>query len=452
MEILQALTNQPLALEKNWARNYFSHLLKKQNISLRDNSGLIEAVDKVRIKAILGGEFHFNDGEVYRVVNGVACIQVIGPLAHRFSWWSWGYRELAAKIHSALKDPAVHAILLDSETPGGTVAGLFDFARFIKKASQTKPIYTMINDMACSAGMAIASQTTKRFITQNGIAGSVGVVMMHLNQGPWMEKIGLEATLIYSGDHKVDGNPYAALPDDVRQGYQAECDQLRLEFAELVASNMDMSVEQILATEAQTYRGQEAIDIGFADQLVNSYEIIDVINDSNQTAHFNFIGTSMENPNSTTVAATGGAPAAEASAKTQEQVAAAQQQQKEASTTVTTITAIAEGGISADAAKLERERIQAIVNSEQGKAQPALAEHFAYNTGMSSADAIKALDAAAKDKPQTDADSSKSGANSGFESAMEKGNPDIGADTAELTGDDKVIAESLALYNGAFKG
>ncbi|MGL5394110.1 MAG: S49 family peptidase, partial [Shewanella sp.] len=376
-------------------------------------------------------------------------IQVIGPLAHRFSWWSWGYRELAGKIKAALNDPAVHAILLDTETPGGTVAGLFDFARFVKKASETKPIYTLINDMACSAGMAIASQTNKRFITQNGIAGSVGVVMMHLNQGPWMDKIGLEATLIYSGDHKVDGNPYAALPDDVRQGYQAECDQLRLEFAELVASNMNLSVEQILATEAQTYRGQEAIDIGFADQLVNSYEIINVINDSNQTAHLNFIGTSMENQNSTTVAATGGAPAVAASAKLQEQVAATKQQQ-EASATVATVTAIAAGGVSVDAAQMERERIQAIVTSAQGKAQPALAEHFAYNTGMSADDAIKALDAAAKDKPQTDA-SDKSGVNSGFEAAMGKDNPNIGADTTELTGDDKVIAESLALYNGGFK-
>lgn len=451
MEILQALTNQPLALDKAWAKNYFSHLLKKENISLRDSNGLVEAGEKVKIKAILGGEYHFTDNDYFRVVDGVACIQVVGPLAHRYSWWSWGYRELASKIKAALKDPAVHAILLDTETPGGTVAGLFDFARFIKKASETKPIYTLINDMACSAGMAIASQTTKRFVTQNGIAGSVGVVMMHLNQGPWMDKIGLEATLIYSGDHKVDGNPYAALPDDVRQGYQAECDQLRFEFAELVSSNMNLSVEQILATEAQTYRGQEAIDIGFADQLVNSYEIIDVINDSNQTTHFNFIGTSMENPNSTTVAATKGSPAVEASVKAQENVAAAQQQQKEASTTVTAIAAIAESSVSVDAAKMERERIHAIVTSDQGKALPALAEHFAYNTGMSADDAIKALNAAAKDKPQTDT-SSQSGTNSGFEAAMEKGNPDIGADTNELTGDDKVIAESLALYNGGFKG
>ncbi len=448
MEILQALTNQPLALDKAWAKNYFSHLLKKQNISLRDNSGLIEAVDKVKIKAILGGEFHFTEGEYYRVVDGVACIQVIGPLAHRFSWWSWGYRELAGKIKAALKDPAVHAILLDTETPGGTVAGLFDFARFIKQASEKKPIYSLINDMSCSAGMAISSQTKKRFITQNGIAGSIGVVMLHINQGPWLEKVGIEATLIYSGEHKVDGNPYESLPDDVHKNYKTQCDQLRQEFAELVASNMDMSIDQILATEAATYRGQEAIDIGLADQMVNAYDIIDIINDSNQTAHFNFIGTSMENPNSTTVDATTGAPAVAASAKIQEQVAAVQQQQEASTTTAETTVVVGAGGLLG--ASAERDRIKTIMGSEQAKASPALAEHFAYNTDMSATEVTAALEAAAKDKPKTEA-SSQSGINSGFEAAMENGNPDIGADAGELSGDDKVIADSLAVYNGGFK-
>jgi len=215
-----------------------------------------------------------------------------------------------------------------------------------------------------------------------------------------------------------------------------------------VASNMDMSIDQILATEAATYRGQEAIDIGLADQMVNAYDIIDIINDSNQTAHFNFIGTSMENPNSTTVDATTGAPAVAASAKIQEQVAAVQQQQEASTTTAETTVVVGAGGLLG--ASAERDRIKTIMGSEQAKASPALAEHFAYNTDMSATEVTAALEAAAKDKPKTEA-SSQSGINSGFEAAMENGNPDIGADAGELSGDDKVIADSLAVYNGGFK-
>ncbi|PCO16580.1 hypothetical protein CQA18_26745, partial [Enterobacter hormaechei] len=40
--------------------------------------------------------------------------------------------------------------------------------------------------------------------------GSIGVMMAHSNYGAALEKQGVEITLIYSGSHKVDGNPSAA--------------------------------------------------------------------------------------------------------------------------------------------------------------------------------------------------------------------------------------------------
>ncbi|MBF4406305.1 hypothetical protein EAY15_24370, partial [Vibrio anguillarum] len=104
----------------------------------------------------------------------------------------------------------------------------------------------------CSAGQALSSACSRRLITQTGVAGSVGVVMMHANMEELMKNRGAEITLIHSGAHKVDGNPYEKLPDDVRANLQSELDNTRQLFAQKVATNIGMDVQKVLDTEAAT--------------------------------------------------------------------------------------------------------------------------------------------------------------------------------------------------------
>ncbi|MDM3073893.1 head-tail joining protein [Citrobacter sp. Cf145] len=60
-----------------------------------------------------------------------------------------------------------------------------------------------------------------RVVTQTARTGSIGVMMAHSNYGAALKTSGVEVTLIYSGDHKVDGNPYEKLPKEVRADFQA---------------------------------------------------------------------------------------------------------------------------------------------------------------------------------------------------------------------------------------
>ncbi|KGK99835.1 S49 family peptidase, partial [Thalassobacter sp. 16PALIMAR09] len=78
-------------------------------------------------------------------------------------------------------------------------------------------------------------------------------------------------TMIHSGDHKVDGNPYAPLPESVRNDIQREIDALRFLFAETVAAGRAgrLSQDAALATEAATYRGPEAVAAGLADEIID---------------------------------------------------------------------------------------------------------------------------------------------------------------------------------------
>ena len=77
-------------------------------------------------------------------------------------------------------------------------------------------------------------------------------------------------TLIHSGAHKVDGNPYEPLPDAVRDAHPgARSTVIRGLFAETVGAGRGrrLTADAALATEAECYRGAEAVAAGLADEV-----------------------------------------------------------------------------------------------------------------------------------------------------------------------------------------
>lgn len=191
-----------------------------------------------------------------------------------------GYNGIVARLNQAMADPEVDGVLLDMDTPGGMVAGAFDCADVIARMRTIKPIWSLANDMHCSAGQLIASAASHRLVTQTARTGSIGVMMAHSNYAGAMAKEGVEITLLYSGQHKVEGNPYSALPDSVREQFQAQMDMTRQRFAEKVACYTGLSVDDVLATEAAVYAGAEVLDIGLADQLVINSDAIGVMREA----------------------------------------------------------------------------------------------------------------------------------------------------------------------------
>ncbi len=57
-------------------------------------------------------------------------------------------------------------------------------------------------------------------------------------------------------------------------------DATRRMFAQKVSAYTGLSVQAVLDTEAAVYSGQEAIDAGLADELVNSTDAITVMRDA----------------------------------------------------------------------------------------------------------------------------------------------------------------------------
>jgi signal peptide peptidase SppA len=204
------------------------------------------------------------------LTSNIAVISVSGTLVRRAAAVDaasglTSYAAISAQLAQAVRDPAVNAILLDIDSPGGEAGGAFDLADQIIAARQSKPIWAVANDDAFSAAYAIASAASRVYVTRTGGVGSVGVIALHVDQSQRDAMSGLRYTAVYAGDRKNDMSPHAPLSTDAAQALQTEVDRLYGLFVSTVAANRNLSAQDVQDTEAGLYFAKDAIDAGLAD-------------------------------------------------------------------------------------------------------------------------------------------------------------------------------------------
>ena len=232
------------------------------------------ATDRPAMNRMVGEPVGMGRGILYRRVDGVAVVPVVGTLVNRgvaigedLSGFT-SYESIAVQLKAALADPQVGAILLDIDSPGGEATGMFGLTQLIRTARAQKPITALVDDMGTSAAYGIAASATDVVVSPTSITGSIGVVLMHLDQSAEMALKGRKPTLIFAGAHKVDGHPFGPLSENVRADLQREVDVFYSRFVDQVsAGRPKLTGDMIRATEARIFIGSEAIDRGLADRM-----------------------------------------------------------------------------------------------------------------------------------------------------------------------------------------
>jgi signal peptide peptidase SppA len=179
------------------------------------------------------------------------------------------YGDIGEAIATAMDDPSVRGVILDVDSPGGEVGGLFDLVEQVRaiKADSAKPLWAVANEGALSAAYAVASAADRLYVTRTGEVGSIGVVAVHIDESGADAKAGLSWTFVFAGERKVDGNAHAPLSERARSEIQADVDRLYRELCALVASNRGIGSESVRGTNAAIYRGELAIRAGLADRV-----------------------------------------------------------------------------------------------------------------------------------------------------------------------------------------
>ncbi|WP_265029647.1 S49 family peptidase [Wolbachia endosymbiont (group A) of Philonthus cognatus] len=216
--------------------------------------------------------FHINP-------KGIAIIRIYGVLTKKTEAFDHildmtSYENIHEEIESALEDKSIETILLDIDSPGGEVNGVFDLADFIYESRAKKRIIAIANDDAYSAAYAIASSAEKIFLTRTSGVGSIGVIASHIDQSGFDEKQGIKYTTIFAGSRKNDLNPHEPMTSESLESLQKEVGRLYGMFVQLIARNRGLSIEKIRSTEAGLYFGEKAVEIGLADGVTTFFEFI----------------------------------------------------------------------------------------------------------------------------------------------------------------------------------
>lgn len=181
---------------------------------------------------------------------GIAVLQVFGPIAQRASMLGMcedgtGCQEVGAALNMAMADDTVGQVLMEFDTPGGSVFGVDELATQIRSQRATKPIVGVSNSMCASAGYYLMSQCSESYCTPGGMVGSIGVYTAHQNLAKALEMVGVEVKLISAGKFKTEGNPFGPLGDDAEAATQASVDHYYSMFTNAVAKGRGVGIGQV---------------------------------------------------------------------------------------------------------------------------------------------------------------------------------------------------------------
>lgn len=343
---IHQITAEPLLVAPHASMAFASSLAGARKPEEFDHSLDVAAVYGASVAPREEKTFAFDPG------TGVAFIPVRGTLLNRFGGaysWATGYQAITQMAAAAAADPQVRAGVLDVDSFGGEAAGCFECAAGLRAAFRAagKPLIAVVNSNAYSAGYALAAAADRIVLIPSGGAGSIGVVTMHVDYSKSLSADGIKVTYIHGGAHKVDGNPYQPLPDDVRADIQTRIDERYSAFVAHVAAMRGLSDQAVRDTEARMFGAKDALALGLIDETNTAPE-----------AYTAFVAS---------LPATAGSFQLEATVPDIDQAAVA---------------------------GAERARIKAIITGAEAAGRTALANKLAFDTNMDAETAVALLAAA----------------------------------------------------------
>lgn len=252
-------------------------LASMQTVLTRWSSGV--RLNDAEISAAIGD----SSRQQPRSPGNVAVIPVFGIISQRAGMVSdlstgagTSTESIGKQLRAAVDDSSISAIVLNVDSPGGSVHGVAEVADQIYAARAAKPVIASVNSLAASAAYWIASAAQEVVITPSGEAGSIGVYAAHQDQSAALESDGVRVTLISAGRYKVEGNPFEPLGDEARAAIQSSVDAHYSAFVGGVARYRGVRPDAVRNGygEGRVLGAQQAVDAGLADRIGTFDEVI----------------------------------------------------------------------------------------------------------------------------------------------------------------------------------
>jgi len=260
---LASLLNEPWLIEEAWLEMMVQSFLGSD---MPTDPKMLEVLKSERLMGTRSASIR----------GSKAIVPIHGPIFSRSNilteWLGIGMvlGDVTSDIQKILDNPDVESILLDIDSPGGTVTGINEASNFIAEASKEKPITAYVGGVGASAAYWLASAADEIVLDATSRVGSVGVVVAYPN--PQEDNDGyIEIVNTASPNKRPDVST-----EQGKKVVTAELDDLADVFIATVASNRGVS-ESVVRSDfgkGGVLVGQKAISAGMADRLGSFEELM----------------------------------------------------------------------------------------------------------------------------------------------------------------------------------
>ncbi|PKI15990.1 signal peptide peptidase SppA [Colwellia sp. 12G3] len=173
-------------------------------------------------------------------------------------------------LRKARNNDDVKAVVLRVDSPGGSAYAseiIRQEVELLKKAG--KPVVASMGTYAASGGYWISAPANKIFAAPSTITGSIGIFGMMMTFEDSLSKMGVYTDGVGTTDIAGFG-PTQALTPGMANLFQLSINRGYQEFIQLVASNRNMTLEQVDAiAQGRVWSGKKAKELGLVDELGN---------------------------------------------------------------------------------------------------------------------------------------------------------------------------------------
>jgi protease IV len=174
-------------------------------------------------------------------------------------------------------DPAVRAVVLRINSPGGVVAPtqeIFNAVRRLREAK--KPVVASLGSVAASGGYYVAVAADRIYASPGTLTGSIGVVMQLANLEGLLKKVGVEYVVVKAGAYKDVGNIARPMTPEERRILQALLDDVYDQFVTAVAEGRGLDPQVVRGfAEGRIYSGRQAQGLKMVDEMGGLEEAIE---------------------------------------------------------------------------------------------------------------------------------------------------------------------------------
>ncbi len=207
----------------------------------------------------------------------VGWVSIRGPIMASESGkpWERGAEQWARRIEQLADTKGVKAIVLDINSPGGSVGAVQEIYMRIQRVKKEKkiPFVALFGDVSASGGYYLGAACDKIVAHPGTLTGSIGVIFSVSNMEGLFTKIGYKADPIMSGKHKDIGSPARPMTLEERHILQSLIDDAYGQFVQAVADGRKMTVDQVKPlADGRIYSGNQALALGLVDKLGDSLD------------------------------------------------------------------------------------------------------------------------------------------------------------------------------------